>query len=804
MTNINDIIKNMTLEEKARMLCGYKSMETYPVDRLNITSLVFSDGPSGVRKEDENGDSLIGISNSLPTTSFPSGNNLASTWNKDLIYDVSNAISKECKHFGIDILLGPAINIRKNPLNGRNFEYYSEDPYLSGILATKFTLGLEENGVGACIKHFACNNNEKYRFIGDSIVDERALHEIYLKPFEMAIKKANPSMVMSAYNKVNGFHASENKYLIKDILNNKWGYNGLCLTDWGGLVDRSNGLINGTDLEMPGMVDHNINEIIDGVNKGLIDINIVNNSVYKILNLINKKVIQESCDFNENYKTAHKAALESAVLLKNNGLLPLSKNNSYLVVGSLFEKIRYQGSGSSLINPYKISYHKDIFDKNHINYHYEQGYIDYKDIDKKLEDKAYHEALDKDVILVFVGLTDFDESEGFNRRSLKLAKNQESLIKRLSTLNKKMVLVLFGGNAIELDVEKYFDSILYMGLPGCAIGDATYDLLFGNVSPSGKLPITWCKKYEDTFNYQNYIKNPLELYKESIYVGYRYFETKDIEVMYPFGFGLSYANFEYKLKSILKHKDYLEFKVEVKNTTNIDASDVIEIYYGKKDSKIGRSKKVLCGFEKVCLNAFDTKVITINVSFEDLKIYDITKSDFVLEDGKYQFYISKSIKDVLFECTENISGVILEENNNYSLENIEKLVRNNDEEFYKFVGYTPVPNTYKKRHYTLETPLYAYKSLFGKLFCKLATSIGAKEYKKGLKSKKTMTLEQERKMKTSLFVSFMMPYNNLRTLCFSSGGILKYHIALAILDFVNVRPIKGICKLFKKEKVRKK
>lgn len=801
MTDIKNIIQKMTIEEKARILCGYKTMETYPIERLNIPSLIFSDGPAGVRKEDEKGKSLTGISNSLPTTSFPCGNNMASTWNKNLIYDISVAISKECKHFGIDALLGPAINIRKNPLNGRNFEYYSEDPYLSGVLATKYVKGLEDNNVGACLKHFACNNNETHRFFGDSLVDERTLFEIYLRPFEKAIKDANPSMIMSAYNKVNGVHASENDYLLKTVLKDKWNYHGLNLTDWGGLVNRSKALNSGTDLEMPGMVNHNINDIINSVNDGRIDINTVDESVSKILKLVKRKSQKEQCDFDENFNISYKAALESGILLKNNGLLPLKKDSSYFIVGSLFEKIRYQGSGSSLINPCKVKTHKEVFDENKIDYEYQAGYIDYKGINKELEDIAYQKALDKDVILVYAGLTDYEESEGFDRPNLSLAKNQLSLIKRLSSLNKKMVLVLFGGNAVELDIEKYFDSILYMGLPGASIGLATYDLLFGNASPSGKLPITWPKKYEDILNHQNFLRGPHELYKESIYVGYRYFETVNKDVLYPFGFGLSYANFEYKFVSSIKYTDYIEFNLEIINTSNICASDVIEIYYGKSNSGVGRAKKVLCGFEKIRVNANDKKQISIKVNYDDLKIYDINKHDFVLEDGIYEFYISKSVNDVIFKYEDNITGELLKEDDTYKIHNIENIVEEDDEKFYSLLGFKPLPYVFKKRHYTLETPLYAYESIFGKLFCKVARAVGATELKKGLKSKKPLSTETERKMKTGLFVANMVPYNNLRSMCFSSSGKLKYNVALAILDFVNGKPIKGLLKLIKKDKI---
>ena len=813
MYDIDKIINKMTILEKARILTGFKTMETYPIERLNIPSLVFSDGPSGVRKEDENGDSLIGISNSLKTTSFPSGNNLASTWNKELIYSVSKAISEECKHYGVDMLLAPAVNIRRNPLCGRSFEYYSEDPYLSGIVGTYFVRGLEENNVLACVKHFACNNNETYRFIGNSVVDERALHEIYLKPFEMIIKNARPSAVMSAYNKINGIHASENKYLLKDILEEKWNFHGLNLTDWGGIVNRKEALLAGCDLEMPGMINHNINSIINSVKNGEITNDILDKSVKKILKLVKKNKEKTECDFLKNYNVAYEAATESAVLLKNNGVLPLNKNDNFLVVGDLFKKPRYQGSGSSLINPFMISSHEEVFINNNINFEYETGYVDNLSIEKQtkkidkttelLVNKACDKTQDKDIVIIFGGLTDYDESEGFDRTSLKLASNQIKLIKALSKQNKKMVLVLFGGSSIELsNIEKYFDAILYMGLPGCAIGDATYDLLFGNVSPSGKLPITWVNKYSDILNGESFVTNPNELYKESIYVGYRYFDTVQKDVLYPFGYGLSYTEFFYEFVSCNTNNEFLEFIINIKNKGKFDASDVIQIYASNLTSKVGRASKTLVGFEKVFLKQNESKEVTIRVNYEDLKIYDLEKQMFVLENGEYEFYISKSVKDVLFTHNVKLNGTSIISNIDYSIDNIIKLVNSSNDCFYEFSKCTPEEYKFEKRKYTLETPVYAYKTLTGKLIKVIVKNIGLIEYKLAKKNKKLNALEKERKMKTGVFISKMLLYNNIRSMCFGSSGMLKYNVACGLLDIVNGKIIKGTFKLLKKDKIK--
>ena len=374
---MDERISKMKLEEKAKMLCGYKTMNTYPIEELYIPSLQLSDGPNGVRMEDKNGDSLNGIAASLPATCFPTGVNLASTWDKKLLYKVGQAIGKECNYYNINVILGPAINIKRNPKCGRNFEYYSEDPILSGYLASEFVKGVQSRNVAACLKHFACNNNEKYRFTGDSIVDKRALNEIYLKPFEIAVKKSSPWSIMNSYNKINGIHASENAWLLNETLREKWGFDGLVMTDWGGIVSRVEGLKNGTDLEMPGMVKYNINSIIEGVNNNSLDEKIVDKSVDRILKLIERtRNYQGEFNFIDNYNFAIEVAKSSGVLLKNNNdILPLNKKQRVAIVGGLFEEMRYQGSCSSLLNPYKLSYHKDSLDKRNINYEYIQGYV---------------------------------------------------------------------------------------------------------------------------------------------------------------------------------------------------------------------------------------------------------------------------------------------------------------------------------------------------------------------------------------------------------------------------------------------
>lgn len=798
---IKDIIKKLTLEEKARLLCGYKTMETYPIERLNIPSLIMSDGPSGVRKQKENGNSLTGLANSLPTNAYPSGNNLASTWNEKLIYEVGTKIGSECKHYGIDMLLGPAINIRKNPLCGRNFEYYSEDPLLSGIIGKNFINGLQSLGVYSCIKHFACNNNETFRFVGDSIVDERSLREIYLKPFEIVINESKPKAVMTSYNKVNNEHASENNHLF-DILKNEWKYQGISITDWGGLKDRINALKAGTTIEMPGMVNHNISKIIMAVNNNELDISIVDHEVEKLLFLLKEKKPKVQCNFDLNFDTVIKSSIESGVLLENDGVLPLSKKERYLVIGDFFERPRYQGSGSSIINPYKVSTHIDAFLKENIKFEYEKGFIgihkDDESINKYVK-SAVTKALEHDTIIFYGGLTDFEESEGLDRESIKLARNQVTLIKELSKLNKKMIFVIFGGNAIDIsDVKDLFNAILYMGLPGSAIGISTTKLLFGDESPSGKLPITWPKSYDDILFGSDFLKNPIELYKDSIYVGYRYFSTINKEVLYPFGYGLSYSKFEYSNFSIYKNNNEIDIKLNIKNIGKYNAKKIIQVYARLNKSNIGRPVKVLVGFTKVHLNSQEESEAIIKIKINNLKIYNEQLKKFVLEDGDYDFIISEDVTNEIKSLSLYLEGTHLN-NDGYQISNIISMT---DDEFINKVGYKYTEIQYQKAKYTLETPVYMYKTITGKLFNKIVRLIGINGYKKAIKHpNKQVSFEKENKIKSGYFVSKMLPYNNLRSMCFSSSGLLKYNITCGLLDIINNRPIKGLFKMLRKDRI---
>lgn len=803
--DIDNLLKQMTLEEKATMLSGYKNMKTYPIKRLGIPSLVLSDGPNGLRVEKKDGNSTNGISNTLPSTCFPSGVNLASSYDPSLIHEIGSAIADECVHYGINVVLGPAINIKRNPLAGRNFEYYSEDPFLAGKIAIDFVNGIQEKNIGCCVKHFACNNNEKYRFVGNSVVDPRAFHEIYLKPFEMVIKNAHPYAVMSAYNEVNGVHCSENSYLQNEILRDTWGFDGITMTDWGGIVSRDTGLIGGTDLEMPGQVKHSIHLLIDKVNNKEMDESLLDQSVRRILEAIEKTEIKEKkeADFKKDYDLAVKAAEESAVLLRNeNNLLPLKKDEKYIVIGDFFDKIRYQGSGSALLNPYIIHSHREIFDQNKVNYEFYQGFKEEEtEPDLEAENRIISSIKNKEeTILFFGGLNDYVESEGFDRDNAKMPENQISLLKKLIDMKKKVILILHNGSIITEDILDSVDSILDMLLPGEGGAEACYNLLFGKCSPCGKLAETWVKNYEDVPFHNEFTSSLNEIYKESIFVGYRYQLAKKENIRYPFGYGLSYSQFEYSDLETEEKEDEILLSFQLKNIGNFDAKEICEAYVSHT-SPLFHPIKELKGFEKVELKKGESKRVTIHIKKEDLKVYDVTQKRFALEKGTYTFEIASSILDIKMSSSLSLDGEAL--TNPYSEKakehytDLDKLTTITNEEFEEVLGYK-IKEIVPTKEITFETPIKDFNKGFGKLFRNTAIKVGTHQFKKANKIKDPLL--RERKKKSSLFFLRMIPNNSLRSLCYSSSGILKYPVARGLLYMCNGHFLKGLIQMCKKDK----
>ena len=798
-------LSSLTLKEKSSLLVGHKTMATLAIPEKDIEEVTMSDGPNGLRIENINGDSLNNVSKAQPATCFPVGVTLASSWNLELANKMGSAIGEEAIHYGINVVLGPAVNIQRNPLCGRNFEYLSEDPYVAGKIGAELVKGIQSQGVGACVKHFACNSNEKYRYIGDSIVDERALNEIYLKPFEIITRESDPRAIMTAYNQVNGAFCSENRYLIEEKLRNSWGFSGLVMTDWGGMVHRDIALKNGCDLEMPGMNDFNIKVLYDAVKNGSLDEATLDKSVQRLLDLKERTRIKEQrqADFKAHYDLALQIALEGAVLLKNeNNLLPLSLDNKYLVIGGLFDSMKYQGGGSSLLNPMIIKNHKEAFKEKNVNYDFVVGYLENElNPDEKLENEALEKAKDYDNIIFYGGLNDYVESEGFDRGDMKLPSNQLSLLNKLTKLGKKIVVVIFNGAPVELPFVDEVDAILDMMLPGEAGGEATTKLLFGEANPSGKLAQTWPLVYEDVPFAKEYISNPYELYKESIFVGYRYFETVNKEVRYPFGYGLSYTKFEYSSLKIKLENDGILASFKIKNIGKFEGKEIAQLYVRKNDSTIVRPSLELKGFNKVNLKPNEEKEVEIFVSFDSLKVYSINA--FKFEEGTYSILVGSSSKNSYLKEQIKIEGEKLPKTLSDDIySEYLKTLEMSKETFEKVICYKVPEYKFDARPYTLETPIGEFNTFFGKIFRKATCGIGYKQYKKAQKIKDPLIREREKK--AGIFIAKLMPNNSLRSLSFSSSGLFSYPLAEGILELSNGHFFRGIKKMCKKYKIKEK
>ena len=585
--DVKKILSEMTVNEKAALVAGTDFMYTNPIPRLGVPSIRMSDGPHGLRVQVKRGDN--GVSESLPATSFPTAATTASGWDPENLRKIGEAIADECRHYGVHTLLGPGVNIKRNPLCGRNFEYFSEDPYLSGVLGAAMVEGVQSRGVGACVKHFALNNSENYRFMGNSVASEKTIRKMYFKPFEYIVKHAKPASVMCAYNQINGTFCSENKWLLTDVLRKEWGYNGLVMTDWGAIRDRIAALRAGLDLEMPGDTAYCRRQILDGIKDGTLDIADLDRAIENVLKFVDKyaRPTDESpIDFDAHHALAAEIAADCAVLMKNDGALPLNRSEKLHVAGKMFSRMRYQGAGSSMINPARLTTPEDAF-------------------------KAYgvenHDVAECDKIVVFAGLTDEYESEGGDRENMRLPGDQIALIDEMCETGKPVVVVLFGGSPVELPFDDKVSAILNMYLPGQNGGTAVYDLLFGEKNPSGKLAETWPIKYEDVPCAETFGKGINEIYGEGTDVGYRYFNKHNIPVRYKFGHGLSYTTF-FQSEWVKSGDAYTK---TVTNTGDRCGADVAMLFIDGE----------LAGFEKVRLAPGESKTVTITPEPKDEAIY---------------------------------------------------------------------------------------------------------------------------------------------------------------------------------------
>ena len=654
-----NIIDSLSLEQKALLTSGKNFWESANIDEAGIPSIFLSDGPHGVRKQAAAADHL-GLNASIPATCFPTAATMANSWDPELGEGLGQRLGQEAAVQKVNILLGPGTNMKRSPLCGRNFEYFAEDPYLAGKMAAGYIRGIQSNGISACVKHFACNDQEENRMTLDSILDERTLREIYLTAFEIAVKEGKTKSIMSSYNLVNGVYANENEHLLIDILRKEWGFQGLVVTDWGGNNDGVLSLKCRNELEMPGTPDRP-EEIVKAIKEGKLEESILDDNVESLLEIIydtmenGVKKAPESFDVEEHHAFAEKCAEESAVLLKNDGILPLNKNKKVAFIGDFLFLPRYQGAGSSIVNPTKLDTTKNLLggDIGIDVVGCEKGFDRYGKKKNGLRKKAIELAKKADVVVLYLGLDEVTEAEGLDRNNLHLENNQLELVQDMKALNKEIVVVLSCGSAVEIPFVDDVNAILHCYLNGQAGAQATLNILNGKVNPSGKLSETYAYKLEDVASSDNFPSHTRTIeYREAYGIGYRYFEKANVKVNFPFGFGLSYTQFEYS--NLKVNKDGVDF--EIKNIGLAKGKEVAQLYIGLDESQVIRPLKELKGFSKVELNPGESKVVHIPFDDKTFRYFNVKTDKWEVEKGNYSIFVGASSADIRLKGNLNVEG----------------------------------------------------------------------------------------------------------------------------------------------------
>lgn len=808
MEKIQELLNQLTIPEKAALLEGYESWMTNAVPRLNIPSIYLTDGPVGVRKKkDEKGKGVMGLGQSYPSTAFPTSVSIANSWNTENARRMGEAVGRECRAYDVDVLLGPALNLKRDPRCGRNFEYYSEDPVLAGKMAAAFTNGVQSTGTAACAKHFALNNSENFRYMGDSVVDERAARELYLKAFEICVRESHPKTMMCAYNKIRGVHASENPWLLTDILRDEWGFDGAVMTDWGATRDRVAGVKAGLDLDMPGGVWENRKEIIAAAESGELPMETLDRAVENILRLVagfenrGEKCSDVEQMLRDHLEMATEMAADGAVLLKNYGALPLTDQEPILVVGDLFEKMRYQGAGSSGINPAHLISPKAAFDRAGVVYEFARGYREMSDeVDPALEIEVLTAAKNVDTVLFFGGLTELFESEGYDRKDLSMPSNQLALIRKLCSAGKRVTVVLFGGSSMELPFAEEVTAILYMGLPGEGGGEAVRRVLFGEAEPGGRLSETWMKTCDDIPFGEQFSRSKNELYRENIYVGYRFFDEAPDKIRYPFGYGLGYTTFAYRDLEVRQENGRIIAEVTVENVGERPGSEVVQLYAGRNaTSAVFKARKALKAFTKIKLEPGESARVVLEICEEDLAYYNTKESRWVLENGEYPIQVASSAADMKLSRVVTISGQP-EAQAPYA----EKTVKEyrgiasgtiSDEAFAETLGY-PIPEEPPVLPYTIESPFNDYQNNGAGRFIFSCISKGI-----AFTGRKVDKMPEggakDELIKNNRFILELIPRNCPRSLIQSSGGIAQMNVARAVTDFANGHFLRAVCELLR-------
>lgn len=653
-----ELISKMTLEEKASLMSGKDFWQTQEIEHLGIGNIFFADGPNGVRKQAAAADHL-GLNPSIQATCFPTSATIANSWNVELGELIGKTLGEEAVSQKVNVLLGPGINIKRNSLCGRNFEYFSEDPFLAGKMGAAYIRGIQSKGISACVKHFCANNQEKRRMSIDTIVDERTLREIYLTGFEIAVKEGKTKAVMSAYNKLNGTYTNENLQLM-DILRKEWNFEGCVITDWGGSNDRVAGLLAGNELEMPTTAGETNKEIIQAVRSGQIKEEVLDQCVDRLLDLVftTEETFHkphDKFDVEEHHKVAQKSAEESIVLLKNEGnILPVNHTDRVAIIGDFARKARYQGAGSSIVNPTILNNTINCINKSGIRcIGYEPGYKRYEKKSKAMIASACRLAEKADVILLYLGLDEVTEVEGLDRQNMKLPQNQIELLDALYEITPNIVAVLSCGSSVEMPWIGKVKGLLHGYLGGQAGVEAMLRVLTGEVNPSGKLAETYVMRYEDTPSYHNFPGNEVSVeYREGIFIGYRYYDMANIPILFPFGYGLSYTTFQYS--DIQVRSDGVTFQIE--NTGKLFGGEIAQLYVRCKSGDIFRPKKELKGFAKIYLKPKDIKTVTIPFDDKTFRYFNIKTNRWEIEGAEYEIMIGASSAEIRLTGSITLQG----------------------------------------------------------------------------------------------------------------------------------------------------
>ena len=785
-----DLIAQMTLEEKCSLLAGQDMWTTRAIERLGIPSIFLSDGPTGLRKQMGAGDHL-GLNASVPATCIPTAATMANSWNPELSEQVGQLVGEEAAKQQVNVLLGPGLNIKRSPLCGRNFEYFSEDPYLSGKMAAAFVRGVQSNGISACPKHFAVNSQELRRMASDSVLDERTLREIYLTGFEITVKESQPKTIMSSYNMVNGTYANENRHLLREILVEDWGYQGAVVTDWGGSNDHVEGVRAGSHLEMPGTGGDSDRELVQAVKEGRLSMEELDERVDEMLRLVfsvSEATKQPGTfDVDAHHALAEKAAEETVVLLKNeDNILPLAAGTKVAVLGDFAKTPRYQGAGSSMVNPTKLDTGLELLkDMPLESIGYAQGYQRNNKQDAQLLQQAVELASKADKVLLYMGLTEISETEGMDRSHMQIPENQIQLLEEVAKVNPNVIVVFAGGSPVEMPWLDHCKALVHGYLGGQAGAGAVLRVITGQVNPSGKLAESYPMALEQnpTSHYYPGQQRSSE-YRESLYVGYRYYETAQVAVRFPFGFGLSYTQFEYS--DLTVNEQGVQFKIT--NTGKMDGAEIAQLYVALPQSKIFRAAKELKGFAKVFLKAGESKTVSIPFDDKTFRYFNVQTNAWQVEGGNYQIMVGASVADIRLEQQWQVQGdeapcpYQASQMPSYYSGKVEQV---GDAEFTALLGHEiPNPNWNAEGLLGLNDAIcqmYYAKSGLARLVYRILTHFKDKSIAKG-------------EPDLNILFIYNMPFRGLAKM---TNGAVTMDMARAILTIVNGHFFKGVGELVK-------